>query len=83
MRYKDPEKQREADSRWREANLEKARAREAAYRAANRESTRPYIAAHCASQKDATPLHARGVRLLCPVRHGPSTRGAFLGRGAD
>ena len=37
MPYKDPEKQREADRRWRAANLEKARAREAAYRAANRE----------------------------------------------
>jgi hypothetical protein len=36
MPYKDPEKQREADRRWREANLEKARARKAAYRAANR-----------------------------------------------
>ena len=32
--YKDPENQRKANRRWREANLEKARAREAAYRAA-------------------------------------------------
>ena len=60
MPYKDPEKRREADRRWREANLEKARARGAAYRAANREARRAYRA----SQKDATRLHACEATLL-------------------
>jgi hypothetical protein len=60
MPYKDPEKRREADRRWREANLEKARAREAAYRAANREARRAYRA----SQKDATRLHACEATFL-------------------
>ena len=58
MPYKDPEKRREADRRWREANLEKARAREAAYRAANREARRTYMADYRASQKEARRLHA-------------------------
>ena len=63
MPYKDPEKRREADRRWREANLEKARAREAAYRAANREATRAYMAAYKASHKDAARLYGWGGHL--------------------
>jgi hypothetical protein len=58
MPYKDPEKQREADGRWREANLEKARDREAAYRAANREARRAYMADYRASQKEAARRYA-------------------------
>ena len=40
MPYKDPEKQREADRRWREANPEKAREVNRRWRAANPEKQR-------------------------------------------
>jgi hypothetical protein len=87
--YKDPEKQREADRRWREANpeksreqsrrwreanLEKARAREAAYRAANREARRTYMADYRASQKEAGRLHALEATFAVQTPEGPGAR---------
>jgi hypothetical protein len=58
MPYKDPEKQREADRRWREANPEKAREVNRRWRAANpekqREATRRWHEA-TAEQFDLTP----------------------------
>ncbi len=68
MRYKDPEKQREADRRWRAANLEGARAREAAYRAANREARRALLFCGLRNHADSRRLlgGAEGIRTSDP-----------------
>jgi hypothetical protein len=69
MPYKDPEKQREADRRWRAANLEKAREANRRWRKANPEKQREAIR-RCArpTQRTSARRTAGGVREGAALR---------------
>ena len=85
MPYKDPEKQREADRRWREANLEKAREANRRWREANPEKARRWREANLekARAREAAYRAAnREVRTAYMAAYRAPQKAALHARGA-